>query len=212
MTNARADDNSDTRVTLDLLESIERDGAQTQRRLALETGVAVGLVNAYLKRCVNKGFVKVSQAPARRFAYYLTPKGFAEKSRLTVNYLSASLGFFRIARTDCTDLLETARRRGFTRLALAGQSDLAEICIICSIDTKVRIVAVVDADSQVRRVAGVPVVNSFEAIDTKIDAVVITDLIRPTRSLQVALRRFGEDRVLVPRLLRLSADEIARAK
>ncbi len=212
MTDAGTDDNHDTRVTLALLESIERDGAQTQRRLAQETGVAVGLVNAYLKRCVNKGFVKVSQAPARRFAYYLTPKGFAEKSRLTASYLSSSLSFFRITRTDCTDLLEAARLQGFTSLALAGQSDLAEICIICSIDSKVKIVAVVDADSQVSRVAGVPVVHSFEAVDAKIDAVVITDLIHPTRSLQTMLRRFGDDRVLVPRLLRLSADEIARAK
>lgn len=212
MTSARADDNHNMRVTLDLLESIERDGAQTQRRLAQEAGVAVGLVNAYLKRCINKGFVKVSQAPARRFAYYLTPKGFAEKSRLTVSYLSTSLSFFRTARTECADLLQAARLHGFTRLALAGQSDLAEICIICSVDADVKIVSVVDAESQVRHVAGVPVVNSFGAIEVELDAVVITDLTQPMQSLQLALSQFGDDRVFVPRLLRLSADKTARAK
>ena len=67
------------RIVLGLLESVERNGAQSQRLLASELGIALGLVNAYLKRCVKKGLVKVSEAPARRYAYYLTPKGFAEK-------------------------------------------------------------------------------------------------------------------------------------
>ena len=81
------------RVMLGLLESVERDGGQSQRRLASELGIALGLVNAYLKRCVKKGLVKVGQAPARRYAYYLTPQGFAEKSRLTVEYLSEFILF-----------------------------------------------------------------------------------------------------------------------
>jgi DNA-binding MarR family transcriptional regulator len=62
-----------TRIMLGLLESVERGEAQTQRRLASELGVALGLVNAYLKRCINKGLVKVREVPARRYAYYLTP-------------------------------------------------------------------------------------------------------------------------------------------
>ena len=71
-----------TRIMLGLLESVERGQVQSQRRLASDLGVALGLINAYLKRCINKGLVKVSQAPARCYAYYLTPSGFAEKSHL----------------------------------------------------------------------------------------------------------------------------------
>src|SRR5216117_514816 len=94
----------ETRIMLDLLESVERDGGQSQRRLASELGIALGLVNAYLKRCVKKGLLKVNQAPARRYVYYLTPQGFAEKSRLTVEYLSYSFRFFRQAKADCAAL------------------------------------------------------------------------------------------------------------
>src|SRR5712692_3825163 len=101
-------DREKTRIILGLLDSVERGGAQSQRRLASELGIALGLVNAYLKRCVRKGLVKVSQAPARRYAYYLTPQGFAEKSRLTVEYLSYSFGFFRQAKADCAALLQAA--------------------------------------------------------------------------------------------------------
>src|SRR5947209_18495801 len=90
----------DSRIVLGLLNSVE-DGATSQRRIASELGVALGLVNAYLKRCVKKGLVKVSEAPTRRYAYYLTPRGFAEKSRLTVEYLSSSFSFFRQAKAEC---------------------------------------------------------------------------------------------------------------
>ena len=118
------------KILLGLLESVERNGGRSQRHLASELGIALGLVNAYLKRCIKKGLVKVSEAPARRYAYYLTPKGFAEKSRLTVDYMSYSFSLFRRARSDYAKVLGVARERGWTRILLAGVSDLAEIATI----------------------------------------------------------------------------------
>src|SRR5438445_12681686 len=88
------------RIVLGLLNSVEHHSERSQRHIAAELGIALGLVNAYLKRCVKKGLVKVHDAPAHRFAYYLTPHGFAEKSRLTVQYLSDSVSFFRAAKSD----------------------------------------------------------------------------------------------------------------
>src|ERR1700749_4122658 len=110
----------DERIVLNLLNSVE-DGPPTQRRIAEELGIALGLVNAYLKRCVKKGLVKVSEAPARRYAYYLTPQGFAEKSRLTVEYLTSSFSFFRQARADCTQTFALAKERNFQNLVLSGK-------------------------------------------------------------------------------------------
>src|SRR5437764_2487496 len=134
-------DEDNQRIMLGLLQSVERDGAQSQRRLAAQLGIALGLVNAYLKRCAKKGLVKVTDAPAHRYAYYLTPQGFAEKSRLTVEYLSFSFGFFRRAKADYALLFATARSRGFKQVALAGVSDLAEIAVICAVDSGVQIAA-----------------------------------------------------------------------
>src|SRR5205809_3395513 len=107
-----------SRIMLGLLDAVEQNRAQSQRLLASELGIALGLVNAYLKRCVKKGLVKVHDAPAHRFAYYLTPHGFAEKSRLTVQYLSDSFSFFRAAKSDCTRVLDAAKASGFSRLVL----------------------------------------------------------------------------------------------
>src|ERR1051325_5751067 len=126
-----------SRIILGLLESVERGGEQSQRRLASELGVALGLVNAYLKRCIRKGLIKVSEAPARRYQYYLTPHGFAEKTKLTVEYMSLSFSLFRRAKADCPAALDAAASRGFTRVALLGVSDLAEIASICAPNTGV---------------------------------------------------------------------------
>jgi DNA-binding MarR family transcriptional regulator len=76
---SKAGDVDETRIVLGLLEYVGRGGEQSQRRLASELGVALGLANAYLKRCVKKGLVKVRQAPARRYAYYLTPRGLCRE-------------------------------------------------------------------------------------------------------------------------------------
>src|SRR5499433_4529760 len=100
-----------SRIMLGLLDAVEQNRPQSQRLLASELGIALGLVNAYLKRCIKKGLVKVRSAPARRYAYYLTPQGFAEKSRLTVEYLSYSFGFFRQAKADCVRAFALAKER-----------------------------------------------------------------------------------------------------
>jgi DNA-binding MarR family transcriptional regulator len=190
------------RVMLGLLESVERDGGQSQRRLASDLGIALGLVNAYLKRCVKKGLVKVGQAPARRYAYYLTPKGFAEKSRLTVEYLSDSFSFFRRARTDCDVVFATARARGFRRVVVAGVSDLAEIARICALEAGVDITAAVEPNATATTFMGLPVVMSYEAAGP-FDAIVVTDVRSARATFESAVARAGADRVLVPKLLGL---------
>ena len=198
---ARDDEPDNARIVLGLLQSVERDGAQSQRKLASDLGIALGLVNAYLKRCVKKGLLKIGQAPARRYAYYLTPHGFAEKSRLTVEYLSDSFSFFRHAREDCAVVLRAAHARGFNRVALAGVSDLAEIATLCALEQGIAIVAVNDAKSANDKFVGAPVVKSPAAVAGGCDAVLVTDL-QATREFVAALaEEIGAERVLVPALL-----------
>lgn len=200
----QVDKTEDPRIVLGLLQSVERDSEQSQRRLAAEFDIALGLVNAYLKRCVKKGLVKVKEAPARRYRYYLTPKGFAEKSRLTVEYLSVSFSFFRRARGECAGALTKAKQRGWSRIALAGVSDLAEIASLCALEAGVRIVAIVDSKSNQTNFVGVPVFPSFEAVPEAFDGVVVTDLAAAQASFDAAANRYGAARVLAPDLLDVS--------
>lgn len=192
----------DDRIVLGLLNSVE-DGATSQRRIASDLGVALGLVNAYLKRCVKKGLVKVSEAPARRYAYYLTPHGFAEKSRLTVEYLSSSFSFFRQAKAECIQVFATAKARNFQNLVLCGRSDLTEIAILSALESGVSVVAVVDRNAAPSQFAGKQILPTYESLSMAFDAVVVTDVLRARELFDEAVRLFGADRVLAPKLLGL---------
>ena len=193
------------RIVLGLLESVERDGAQSQRKLAAELGIALGLVNAYLKRCVTKGLVKISGVPTRRYAYLLTPQGFAEKSRLTVHYLTSSFEFFRQARSDCARTFGAARGLGWQRVALLGISDLAEIATICATETEMAITAVVDTAATVKTFVGIPVLTSLDELRGRVDGIVVTDLRDADATMQAAIDAFGAERVLAPALLGVRA-------
>ncbi len=195
-------DPAENKITLGLLNAVEEDGMVTQRRLASELGIALGLVNAYLKRCVNKGLIKVQQIPSRRYAYYLTPKGFAEKSRLTASYLVYSFDFFRQARASCEDALHVATQMNWQNIALMGRSDLAEIAIICALDQPVRIVALVDDGAASENFAGVPVVKDIASIMGRCDGVLISDITATQEAYEAAVEAVGTSRVLIPNILR----------
>jgi predicted transcriptional regulator len=212
VSDALRDREVDSGIILGLLKSVEQDGGQSQRRLATELGIALGLVNAYLKRCVSKGLLKVQNVPARRYAYYLTPQGFAEKSRLTVDYLTSSFSFFREAKADCLVMFETGRLLGFKSVVLVGRSDLAEIAVICGIECKIEIVALVDPKSAPGHFLGVPVAASFDEVKKSFDAVAITDLEDAYGSWDRARARFSEARVLIPRLLGVTKDGQGEAR
>jgi DNA-binding MarR family transcriptional regulator len=200
---SRGEDAEQARIMLGLLESVERNGAQTQRGLSSELGIALGLVNAYLKRCMNKGLVKVRQVPAHRYAYYLTPQGFAEKSRLTVEYLSYSFSFFREAKADCQQLLQRAKASGVTRVVLIGKSDLAEIAALCAIEQQIVIVALVQPGLGGAQFIGVPVFGDLSAVTAEYDAALVTDMVHSRSVCDSVIAALGENRVLVPELLRV---------
>jgi DNA-binding MarR family transcriptional regulator len=196
-----ADNGEGARIVLGLLESVERDGEQSQRRLATELGIALGLVNAYVKRCVKKGLLKMRQVPAGRYAYYLTPSGFAEKSRLTLEFLSYSFSFFRQARADCAATFANIRECGFTRVVLFGCSDLTEVATICALESQITIIAVVDRNASGLQFLNLPLVKSFDEVRDKFDAVFIAALTNARAAKASACAAVGDDRVFVPQLL-----------
>lgn len=59
---------NNARIGLGLFELVEHDGTQPQRKHASNLAIALGLVNASLKRCVKKVLLKIEQARARCYA------------------------------------------------------------------------------------------------------------------------------------------------
>jgi len=171
----------DPEIVLGLLTSIERNSAITQRKLAGDLGIALGLANSYLRRCVRKGLIKIGQVPLNRYAYYLTPQGFAEKSRLTAEYLTVSFNFFRRARSDCAELLQECAARGWTRVALCGAGDLAEVAVLSAGESEIEVVCVIDPARAGGRCVSVPIVGDLAAAQQQgaFDGVILTDTQAP---------------------------------
>ena len=190
--------------TLEILEAIEERSDVTQRHLARRLGVALGLANSYLKRCVRKGFVKIQQAPANRYVYYLTPTGFAEKSRLTGEYLSSSFAFYRKASESCARSLLMARTSGHRRLLLCGVSELAEIALLRAQEHRLEVVAVLDPNGKETSFLGIPVYKRLEDCPP-FEACLLTTLQDYDDVHNGLVAAIPEGRVLVPSILRLPA-------
>ncbi len=188
---------------LDLLVSLESGKVVTQGSISKRLGVSIGMINALVKRAVHKGYVKVTSAPYKRYAYYLTPKGFSEKSRLVAEYLEISLSFFRQARHEYAELLERAHRSGLRRLVLVGSGELAEIACLAAREAGIDFVAVVDRTSNREKLFGLPVVRSLAEIEN-IDGVVITDAKAPQAAFDTVAKSFDDQCILAPQLLRIT--------
>jgi len=130
--------------TLKLLEEIDKDIIYSQRDLARKMNVSLGLVNSFIKRLAHKGYFKIKTIPRKRIKYILTPKGVAEKSRLTYEYVQYSFYFYKDARQKLHHLFVQLEHHGVRRIVFYGASPLAEIAFISVQEVTIKVVCVVD--------------------------------------------------------------------
>jgi DNA-binding MarR family transcriptional regulator len=132
--------------TLKILEKVDQGKAPSQRELAGELNISLGLVNSFIKRLVRKGYVKITTIPKKRIRYLLTPRGAGEKTRLTYEYIQYSYKFYIGARQKLRNLYDILERQGVRRIVFYGVGDLAEIAYVSLQDTSIELVAIVDDD------------------------------------------------------------------
>ncbi len=185
--------------TLKLFEAIEADPGSSQRDLARQLNVSLGLTNSFLKRLARKGYFKVTHIPKNRVRYLLTAKGAVEKTRLSYEYISHSISFYREARQRMKKLFQDLAQKGRHRVVLYGLNDLTEIAYISMQEFGVQIEAIVDADPPSQTFMGIKV-QTPDQMNWKGSApVLVTDLERDGKSLD-RLEALG---VAAERILRL---------
>ncbi len=139
---------------LEILNHIEENPDTTQADLATQLGVAVGSVNWYIKRLVNKGYVKVTQMQRRRLRYLLTPKGVAEKARLTKEFMQMSLHWYRVTREASKEFLDAIKQAGYDTVCIKGDGDLAEIVYLTCLEAQIKVKLEIDPAYPVFRIEG----------------------------------------------------------
>jgi DNA-binding MarR family transcriptional regulator len=159
---------------LQLLEEIEKGHAPSQRDLARKLNVSLGLINSFIKRFAHKGYFKVTTIPRNRVKYILTPKGAAEKTRLTYEYLQYSFQFYRKARQKLRELFKDLVAQGVRRIVFFGASDLAEIAYVSLQETPIKMVAVVDDKKIGEKCVGVAVTDPARLESLSFDRILVT--------------------------------------
>jgi len=139
---------------LQILNHIEENPDTTQADLATQLDVAVGSVNWYIKRLINKGYIKVTQMQRRRLRYLLTPKGIAEKTRLTKEFMQASLHWYRLTRETSKRFLKEVKQAGYDTVCIEGDGDLAEIVYLTCLEAEINVKENIDQAYPLFRVEG----------------------------------------------------------
>ena len=156
-----------------LLNAISQDTNITQRDLSRRLGVALGLTNLYIKRLASRGYIKIINIKPNRLRYLVTPKGIAEKSRLTYTYMSHSFLMYREARESLRTALSQVVEDGHKHIAFFGISEAAEVAYLCLKENGLELSAVFDHDAG-GQFLGFPVRPPQELKDADFDRVVIT--------------------------------------
>jgi hypothetical protein len=182
---------TEQKVMVHLLSEVEHNSSFTQRGLASELGIALGLMNQYLKNCVTKGWIRASQISPRRITYFLTPEGFKEKSHMVTGYLARSLTFFRDARTQCEEIFVACKSNNWTKVGLVGAGDLADIARLVAHGTDVH-VDIVDIKGDLK----------------EYDALLVTDVSNPQSTYEVIRGKVASERLLTLKLLHISREPV----
>ena len=181
-------DKTDIR-TLKILEEIDNDHTPSQRDLSKKLNISLGLVNSFVKRLANKGYFKINNIPKNRVKYILTPKGAAEKTRLTYQYIQYSLEFYRNARGNLHKLFEYLITQGVRRVIFYGTGDFAEIAFICLQETSIQLLAVVDDNKIGEKFLGGVVKDPATLNSLSYDRILITSLIPKDKMLEKLLEQ-----------------------
>ena len=164
----------ETHRDLRLLEAVHEDGRVTQRGLASKLGIALGLANVYLKRMVHKGFIKVVNVQPNRITYLVTPRGIAEKARLTYEFMDYSLHLYGEVRQHLRTALQDCAAAG-KRVAICGSGEAAELAYLSLKESGLEPVAVFDHEGQ-REFLGMPVLPIADHGAVEFDLVIVATL------------------------------------
>jgi DNA-binding MarR family transcriptional regulator len=116
----------------------------TNRKVATKLDVSVKLAHALLKQLVQKGMLDIRKHHSRRWDYFLTPTGIAEKARLSYQFMAFTMQFYAEARRRSSEVLAQVRKSGVTRVAFLGAGELAEIAYLGIQEQKLQLADVFD--------------------------------------------------------------------
>ena len=160
--------------TFQILDHIEQTPLVTNRRVAGKLNVSVRLAHRLLTQLVQKGLLHIQKRHSRRWDYFLTPKGVAEKARLTSEFLSFTMQFYREARRRSAEVLAALKREGVESIAFLGVSELAEIAFLGVREHGLNLIEVFDEEKAGESFLGLTVTPLTGIHNTDAERILVT--------------------------------------
>ena len=182
---------SESMRDLQFLEELEKTPNLSQRELSNKFGIALGVTNACLKRMALRGWIRLRKVPPRRIGYYLTPKGFAEKAKLTMTFLSYNIHHYSWLKAMIGAKFLEMVSQGVKRVIFYGVSEEMEVAYVTLQGTDMELVAIVDDNDGVKgkNIFGREVKDPREIGKLKAEAVLITSILEKERISKKLKRR-----------------------
>jgi len=187
---------------LQVLEEIEQNPKISQRELSNKFGIALGVTNACIKRMARRGLIRLKGFPPRRIAYYLTPKGFAEKSKLTLRFFSYNVHHYAEIKKLISRKLLEMQENGVKRIAFYGVSDEMEVAYITLQGVNIQLIGIVDDNEEKQGIErfGYRVQRPDAIASMRPDVLLITSLADAEKILGGLSKRIDTNKIHVERL------------
>ena len=107
-----------------ILEHIYYNDSLKQRELADKAGVSLGMVNAILKRLMEKGWLMTRRLNSRNISYVVSPAGEEEIFKRSYGHFKRIIEDISLYREKIDQIVAEAADAGYVEIILAGKSDL----------------------------------------------------------------------------------------
>ena len=163
---------------LNLLQELEKNPVISQRELSHKFGIALGVTNACLRRMARRGWIRIMNLDRRRIGYYLTPKGLAEKTKLTLHLVSWTVRHYSTLKDIIGERLLEMQNKGVQRLVFYGVSDEMEIAYTSLQGVNLKLVGIVQDQINMNKkeLFGFELKDISQIGSLRPDAVLITSL------------------------------------
>jgi DNA-binding Lrp family transcriptional regulator len=113
---------------LDILNIVAQNPITSQRKIAEQTGVSLGQVNFLLKKFAKKGLIKIEGQTTKSLQYNLTPKGIAEKTEKTLNYIKTSYSVVQDLTARLRELGTHYHEKGLVIYLVGSKDEMMTLC------------------------------------------------------------------------------------
>ena len=114
--------NSDVATLQNIADTLKEEPLASQRLLAENAGMSIGLMYAVIKRFVERGWLMLTNVNLRKLSYAITPKGISELSARSHTFARRTFALANKYNDTIIRKVSDAKSQGKNRLVLYGES------------------------------------------------------------------------------------------